>query len=101
MRVDPHVSPYTFQAMHTEQEIFAHLKGVLIELFEVEPEKIRLEAQLYQDLDIDSIDAIDLILKLKEMTGKKIQPEEFKHVRTVSDVVRAVEALMAEAPAET
>ncbi|MGH8519446.1 MAG: acyl carrier protein [Panacagrimonas sp.] len=87
--------------MHTEQEIFEHLKGVLVELFEVEPEKIRLEAQLYQDLDIDSIDAIDLILKLKEMTGRKIQPEQFKHVRSVADVVRAVEAMMAEVPSET
>lgn len=85
--------------MQTHQDIYDQLKQVLVELFEVDPDKIHLEAQLYQDLDIDSIDAIDLILRLKELTGKKIQPEEFKHVRTVEDVVKAVQALMAQAPA--
>ena len=83
--------------MTSQEEIFQHLKSVLVELFEIEPEKITLEANLYENLDIDSIDAIDLILKLKEFTGKKIQPEEFKHVRTVKDVVQAVHALMQQA----
>lgn len=87
--------------MPSRREIEELLKGLLVELFEVEPEKITPDAQLYQDLDIDSIDAIDLILKLKEMTGKKIQPEAFKHVRTIDDVVDAVHALLVEAPAET
>ena len=79
----------------SRDEIFAYLRGVLVELFELKPEKIVLEAHLYDDLDIDSIDAVDLILKLKELTGRKIQPQTFKHVRTVGDVVDAVEALMA------
>lgn len=82
--------------MQSRSEIHELLKGLLVELFEVDPEKITPEAQLYQDLDIDSIDAIDLILKLKEMTGKKIQPEAFKHVRTVDDVVGAVHTLLSE-----
>lgn len=81
--------------MHSQEEIFQHLKNVLVELFEIEPEKITMEASLYKDLDIDSIDAIDLILKLKDYTGKKIQPEEFRNVRTVGDVVGAVHTLMA------
>lgn len=84
--------------MHDQQEIFEHLKKVLVELFEIEAGKIVLEANLYQDLAIDSIDAIDLILKLKEITGKKIQPEEFRDVRTVGDVVSAVQRLMAGEP---
>ncbi|WP_436278831.1 acyl carrier protein [Solimonas soli] len=74
-------------------EIFEHVKALLVELFEVEPAKIGLDAQLYQDLEIDSIDAIDLILRLKDYTGKKVKPEDFKHVRSVGDVVKAVEAL--------
>src|SRR3546814_14926572 len=65
----------------SQNEIFEHVKTLLVELFEVEPQKVTMEAQLYQDLEIDSIDAIDLILKLKDYTGKKVKPEDFKHVR--------------------
>ncbi len=75
-------------------DIYAHVRQLLIELFEVEPAKIRLEAQLNKDLEIDSIDAIDLVLKLKDFTGRKIKPEEFKHVRTVGDVVNTVHAIV-------
>jgi len=67
-----------------------HLRGVMAELFEVEPSDVVLEARLYEDLDIDSIDAVDLIVKLKNLTDKKIQPAKFKHVRTVGDVVEAI-----------
>ncbi|WP_084615744.1 acyl carrier protein [Solimonas flava] len=77
----------------SRDEIFEHVKALLVELFEIEPQKIHMEAQLYQDLEIDSIDAIDLILRLKDYTGKKVKPEDFKHVRSVGDVVAAVEAL--------
>lgn len=80
--------------MKTREDIFNHLRDLLVELFELQPEQITLDANLYQDLDIDSIDAVDLILKLKEYTGQKIQPQQFKHVRTVRDVVDAVEALL-------
>ncbi|HKY91727.1 MAG TPA: acyl carrier protein [Nevskiaceae bacterium] len=84
--------------MPSQQEILEHLRGVLVDLFEINPALITMEARLYEELDIDSIDAIDLVLKLKDYTGRKIQPEEFKHVRTVQDVVTAVEALFARDP---
>ena len=79
--------------MDSKEEIHARLKEVLVELFEIDPAKVTPEANLYQDLGIDSIDAIDLLLRLKELTGRKIQPETFKNVRTVSDVTEAVYAL--------
>jgi len=79
--------------MDSKEEIHERLKQVLVELFEIDPAKIKPEANLYQDLGIDSIDAIDLLLRLKELTGKKIQPETFKHVRTVADVTDAIHAL--------
>ncbi|MGH8444955.1 MAG: acyl carrier protein [Solimonas sp.] len=84
-------------AAPSRSEIFEHVKALLVELFEVEPQKISLDAQLYQDLEIDSIDAIDLILRLKDYTGRKVRPEDFKHVRSVGDVVGAVEALFVNA----
>lgn len=79
----------------SREEILEYLREVLVELFELKPEQIVPEAHLYNDLDIDSIDAVDLILKLKELTGRKIQPQTFKHVRTVGDVIDAIQALMA------
>lgn len=80
--------------MKTQQDILATLRDLFEEMFEIEPDKVQPEAQLYQDLDIDSIDAVDLVVRLKEMTGKKIEPEEFKSVRSVQDVVDAVHKLV-------
>lgn len=83
----------------SREEILNYLRETLVELFELKPEQITPEANLYEDLDIDSIDAVDLILKLKDLTGRKIQPQTFKHVRTVGDVIDALESLMAQNPA--
>ena len=69
------------------------LIDMLHEMFELDKSKITLDANLYSDLDIDSIDAVDLAVKLKELTGKRLQPEVFKNVRTVQDVVNALAAL--------
>ncbi|MCG8909522.1 acyl carrier protein [Pseudomonas nitroreducens] len=76
--------------MQTREDIFNTLRDALVELFELEPEQVSLQANLYEDLEIDSIDAVDLIDHLKRHTGKKIAAEEFKSVRTVGDVVEAV-----------
>ena len=80
--------------MHTKESIYEHLKNIMSELFEVEADVIKPDARLYEDLDIDSIDAVDMIIKLKDLTGKKMQPADFKNVRTVQDVVDAVHALI-------
>jgi acyl carrier protein len=85
--------------VQSTQEIFEQLRKVLHELFEIEPSQVTLEAHLYNDLEIDSIDTIDLILRLKELTGRKIQPEQFRHVRTVGDAVNAIHALVQTKPA--
>lgn len=76
-------------------EILARLKDILCEAFELDPARITPESHLFDDLDLDSIDAVDLAIKLQEMTGKRIKPEEFKSVRTVGDVVSTVQALLA------
>jgi acyl carrier protein len=83
----------------SREEILDYLRNTLVELFELKPEQIVPEAKLYEDLDIDSIDAVDLILKLKDLTGRKIQPQTFKHVRTVGDVIDAIQSVMAQNPA--
>lgn len=82
--------------MVTRQEIFDDVSRELQSLFEIPPEQITLEARLEEDLDLDSIDAVDLVVRLQEITKKRIQPEQFKSVRTVEDIVDAVGELMAE-----
>ncbi len=59
--------------------------------FEIEPETITLEASLMDDLDIDSIDAIDILARLRDITGKELPAEGLKSVRTVGDVVNLVD----------
>ncbi len=80
--------------METKEEIFEQLKAIIVELFEIDPEEITLGASLYEDLDLDSIDAIDMVVKLQELTGKKVKPEDFKTARQVQDVVDAVYELL-------
>lgn len=78
-----------------DEQILARLKTILAESFEIDPAKVTMETQLFTDLDLDSIDAVDLAIKLQEMTGKRIKPEDFKTVRSVGDVVATVKQLLA------
>ncbi|MDR2429480.1 MAG: acyl carrier protein [Puniceicoccales bacterium] len=75
-------------------EIYEQIKGHLVKLFDIPEEKITPEAHLFQDLGLDSIDAVDLAVQVQRVTGKKIKPEDFKTVRVVSDVVEAVHKLL-------
>jgi acyl carrier protein len=77
-----------------KEEIYPWLVSMLHEMFELDEAKITLDAHLYNDLDIDSIDAVDLAVKLKQLTGRRLQPEVFKKVRTVRDVVDALAVLL-------
>ncbi|WP_318486255.1 acyl carrier protein [Photobacterium leiognathi] len=76
--------------------VFDQVKNVLVELFELDADDIQPQTNLYTDLDLDSIDAVDLVVHLQNLTGQKIKPEEFKTVRTVDDVVDAVIELVKE-----
>ena len=79
--------------MQTREDIFVALKQWMVDLFEIDPDKITMDAHLYEDLDIDSIDAVDVVVKIREITGKQIQSDDFKHVRRISDVVDAIAKL--------
>ena len=62
----------------------------LKEIFEIEEAKITPQTRIYEDLQIDSIDAIDLIDHIKRKTGHRLMPEDFKNVKTLEDIVNAV-----------
>ena len=80
--------------MLSKDEVSARLARYLTDMFEVPEDKIRPDARLYEDFDLDSIDALDLVVKLQEITGRRISPQEFKTVRTVGDVIDKVCALL-------
>ena len=76
--------------MYTRTEVTKKISSTLSDLFEVDPEAISESALLYEDLDIDSIDAVDLIVELKSFTGLVIDPEDFKSVKTIEDVINII-----------
>ena len=76
--------------MVDKNSIFQRIKEILQDSFEIEADRIKPESRLGEDIDIDSIDAVDLIVQLKPMVGEGLRPEVFKTVRTVQDVVDAV-----------
>ncbi len=84
----------THKPVLTRDEIYEKITTYLVDYFEIDPTNLSLESKLYEDLDLDSIDAVDLIVKLQDLTQQKIAPMEFKLVRTVGDVVDKVHDLV-------
>ncbi|ORM68553.1 acyl carrier protein [Pantoea rwandensis] len=80
--------------MMNKDEIYQEVATLLTSLFEIDADDIRPDARLYEDLELDSIDAVDMVVHLQKRTGRKIKPEAFRAVRTVQDVVDAVDQLM-------
>jgi acyl carrier protein len=80
--------------MNNREDILAAIHEIMVDMFEMDPAAITLEARLYEDLDFDSIDAVDMIVRLKQVTGKMVKPEDFKTARSIGDVVEAIVRLM-------
>lgn len=78
----------------TREDILKELTSILVEDFEIDKNQITPEADLFQDLDLDSIDAVDLAVRVQQFTNKKISPENFKQIKTIDDVVTAIEELL-------
>jgi acyl carrier protein len=78
----------------SEDERLQRFRALLVERFELDPEALRPDTRLYEDLDLDSIDAVDLAIVIREVTGHKIDPQAFRQVRTVGDVENEVRRLL-------
>jgi acyl carrier protein len=74
----------------TREELYEQIRDILIDRFEVDESLISMEANLYDELEIDSIDAVDLLVYVKEVTGKKVSPEQFKEVRTIENIIDTI-----------
>jgi acyl carrier protein len=80
----------------TRDEIESKIKEILVSDFELDAEKLVPGAKLFEDLDLDSIDAVDMVVRLQQITGLKVKAEDFKQIRTLDDVVGVVEKLVNE-----
>ena len=79
---------------YTREEILEKLTEILTNDFEIDADLIKPDAKLFEDLELDSIDAVDLAVKVQNFTQKKIAPSEFKQIRTIADVINAIEKLL-------
>lgn len=84
----------------SKQEILAHIRSAMAELFEIDPAAIRLESHLIDDLDLDSIDAIDMAARLQQITGRRVPEDALKSLRTIADVVDLAHAQLTECAPE-
>jgi acyl carrier protein len=80
----------------THEEALRKVREIFAKNFGLNPEDVHLASKLYEELGLDSLDAVDLVLELQDLTGKKIKPEVFKGVRTVEDVIAIVVTLEGE-----
>lgn len=80
----------------TKEEIQGKISDVLADEFEIDRAKLVPGARLFEDLDLDSIDAVDLIVRLQQQTSLKVKAEDFKAIRTLGDVADVIVKLAAE-----
>jgi len=74
----------------TEQMILDKVQDVMADLFDLDRAAVKPEARLSEDLELTSLDAIDLVVELQHLTGAKVSDEALAQVRTVADVVTLV-----------
>lgn len=82
----------------SRDEILEHVRKAMLELFEIEPSRVTPESKVVDDLDLDSIDAIELAVRMESLTGQRLNPESFREMRTIADVVEIVHRLLDQAP---
>jgi acyl carrier protein len=78
------------------QHIYSQIADYLVTTFDVPRDLITPDADLVNQLNLDSIDAIDLMVRLQEITGRKVAPDDFKSVRTINDVLTLVQRMHAQ-----
>jgi acyl carrier protein len=84
------MTTYKENASMTENEVFEELKKIIADNFEIDPAQVTRESNIVTDLDLDSIDAIDMVAELQKKVGCRLSAEDFKSVKTVGDIVKVV-----------
>ena len=82
-------------------EIFDKISTTLVEMFQLDSKIVTPTARLVDDLDLDSIDAVDMAAKMQELTGTRLEESDLQGLTTVQDVVDVVERLLRSRSSET
>ena len=88
-------------ATPTKDVILDELRSLMKSEFDLSPDRIQPSTLLIDDLDLDSIDLVDLAVALEESSGLRLEDEELKAVQTVEDAVTMVEAALARRNADS
>ncbi len=80
----------------TREQIFTQIRETLVESFEISEERVTLQARLRDDLELDSIDAIDMVVRIQQMTQVRVEEDELRKLETVGDTVDLVARLTAQ-----
>jgi acyl carrier protein len=75
----------------TRDQILGEIRRMFVESFELEGSDVRPDSELYGELGLDSIDAVDIFVQLRELTGRRPDPEVAKQIRTVEELITFVE----------
>jgi acyl carrier protein len=78
----------------SREDILEHVRRAMAELFEIEPALVQLDTKVVEDLDLDSIDAIELAVRMEALTGQRFDPERFREMRTIRDVVDILDDIL-------
>lgn len=73
------------------QELIEQINATLVEHFELNPDKLKPEAHIIDELQLDSLDAVDMLVHLEDKLGKKLDVEKLRDARTLNDVYNLVE----------
>ena len=77
----------------TKEDVFQKFQDILVSEFDIDKELIKSDAKLFDDLELDSIDLVDILVKMKEHLAGNIEPEKFKKAVTIGDVVDILQPL--------
>ena len=77
------------------QQIYEKVTQLMADLFDLDRSTLTPEAK-FQDLGLTSIDAIDLVVELQTMTGRKVSEAGLRNVRTIGDIVTLVQEHLAQ-----
>ncbi len=87
-------------SIESTKDTFDRVQEIMVELFELEPDQINLQAHLVNDLDLDSIDAVDMIVQIQSKSGIAVNEDAFRNLRTIADVVELMDVMLKEGQAK-
>src|SRR5262249_12274029 len=93
LRCETQHQPDKAPSMKSRAHVFQTVRTALVDLFELDAPNVVPEARFDDDLEIDSIDAVDLIDHLSRIFERRVSPRDFRAVRTVQDLIDTIDRL--------